>query len=354
MATDVLMPVLTEPGEDGVVTAWLVDEGGRCEAGQLIAEIQVEKVAEQVYAPEEGAVTALVPINAPIPQGDPICRIVSVDESRGGGVAEPTPAAGAPGPLGSGPPPASPAAKRLARELGVDLDSVSGSGAAGRITEADVRAAAGTQPPAPRMAGLRAVIARNMRRGHLETAPVTLTSDVDLGPGRPEHMTAAVIKAVALALREHPALNGTRDGDRFTPAATANVAVAVQTEEGLVSPVVRDPADRTVSEIHEEIRGLAERARGRKLSMADYDGGTFTVTNLGSYGVDGFTPIINLPQMAVLGVGVVRKVPVFSPEATVAEGSRVVLSLTFDHAFIDGAPAAEFLRRVGELLAARG
>jgi pyruvate dehydrogenase E2 component (dihydrolipoamide acetyltransferase) len=109
-----------------------------------------------------------------------------------------------------------------------------------------------------------------------------------------------------------------------------------------------------VSEIHEEIRGLAERARGRKLSMADYEGGTFTVTNLGSYGVDGFTPIINLPQMAVLGVGVVRKVPVFSPEATVAEGSRVVLSLTFDHAFIDGAPAAEFLRRVGELLAARG
>ena len=345
------MPVLTEPGEDGVVTAWLVDEGQRCEAGQLIAEIQVEKVAEQVYASEAGAVVGLVPINAPVPQGEPICRIVAAEEA-------PERVAPARANAGSGTAtvstPASPAAKRLAREIGVELSKVSGTGTGGRITEADVRAAAERQPEATGMVGLRAVIARNMRRGHLETAPVTLTSSVDLESGAPEHMTASVIKAVALALSEHPSLNGTRDGDRFIPAVVANVAVAVQTDQGLVSPVARNPADRTVTEIHEEIRGLAERARGRKLSMADYEGGTFTVTNLGSYGVDGFTPIINLPQMAVLGVGVVRKVPVFSPEATVAEGSRVVLSLTFDHAFIDGAPAAEFLRRVGDLLAARG
>ncbi|HLF42669.1 MAG TPA: dihydrolipoamide acetyltransferase family protein [Acidimicrobiia bacterium] len=347
MATDVLMPVLTEPGEDGVVTAWMVDEGQRCEAGQLIAEIQVEKVAEQVYASEAGAVVGLVPINVPVPQGEPICRIVAAEEA-------PEPVAPAKDIAGSGPArvstPASPAARRLAREKGVDLAKVSGTGTGGRITESDVRAAAERQTEETGMVGLRAVIARNMRRGHLETAPVTLTSGVDLESGPPEHMTASVIKAVALALSEHPSLNGTRDGDRFIPAVVANVAVAVQTDQGLVSPVVRSPADNTVTEIHEEIRGLAERARNRELAMADYEGGTFTVTNLGSHGVDGFTPIINLPQVAVLGIGAVRRVPVFAAGGLVTEGSRVVLSLTFDHAFVDGAPAADFLRRVGELL----
>ena len=347
MATDVLMPVLTEPGEDGVVTAWLVDEGQNCEAGQLIAEIQVEKVAEQVYASEAGAVMGLVPINAPVPQGEPICRIVGSEEA-------PEPAAPAEGSAGPGPArvstPASPAARRLAREIDVDLSKVSGTGHGGRITESDVRAAVGEQPMESGMVGLRAVIARNMRRGHLETAPVTLTSNVDLESGAPEHMTASVIKAVALALDEYPSLNGTRDGDRFIPAVVANVAVAVQTDQGLLSPVVRNPADRTVTDIHEEIRGLAERARNRELAMSDYEGGTFTVTNLGSHGVDGFTPIINLPQVAVLGVGAVRRVPVFAAGGSVTEGSRVVLSLTFDHAFVDGAPAADFLRRVGEVL----
>ncbi|MEX1125340.1 MAG: dihydrolipoamide acetyltransferase family protein [Acidimicrobiia bacterium] len=351
MATDVLMPVLTEPGEDGVVTAWLVDEGGRCEAGRLIAEVQVEKVAEQVYAPEAGVVVGLVPINAPVPQGEPICRIVAAGEA-------PEPAAPAEGAVGSGPArvstPVSPAARRLAREKGVDLSKVSGTGSGGRITENDVRAAGRGQPGESGMVGLRAVIARNMRRGHLETAPVTLASNVYLGSGAPEHMTASVIKAVAIALGEHPSMNGTRDGDRFTPAAVANVAVAVQTDQGVVSPVVRNPADRTVTGIHEEIRGLAERARNRELAMADYEGGTFTVTNLGSYGVDGFTPIINLPQVAVLGVGAVRRLPVFAADGSVTEGSRVVLSLTFDHAFIDGVPAAAFLQRVGELLGGGG
>ena len=303
MATDVLMPVLTEPGEDGVVTAWFVDEGQLCEAGQLIAEIQVQKVAEGVYTDEAGAVAGLVPINAPVPQGEAICRIVA------------------------------------AEEVGVDIDVV---------------ASAGSQGTAPEMAGLRTVIARNLRRGHLETAPVTLTSEVDLGSGLPEHMTAVVIKAVAIALKEHPGLNGTRDGDRFTPAEAINVAVAIQTEDGLVAPIVRNPGDHTVAEIHEEIRVLAERARNRELAMADYEGGTFSVSNLGSYGVDGFTPIINLPQVAILGVGAVRRVPVISDGGTVTEGSRVVLSLTFDHAFIDGVPAAEFLRRVGAYLGSGG
>ncbi len=354
MATDVLMPVLTEPGEDGVVTAWLVDEGGRCEAGQLIAEIQVEKVAEQVYAPVAGAVVGLVPINAPVPQGELICRVVAVEEvDLGREAPEAVVVTTRTAPATS--PPVSPAARRVARELGVDLLRLAGTGQGGRITESDVRAAATGGPSAAGgMTGLRAVIARNMRRGHLETAPVTLTSEVELGSRVPEHMTASVIRAVALALQDHPALNGTRDGDRFIPASATDISLAVQTDDGLVSPVVRNAGDRSVEQIHQEILVLAERARRRELDMTDYEGATFTVTNLGSYGVDGFTPIINLPQVAVLGVGAVRRVPVLSDQGTVIEGSRVVLSLTFDHAFIDGAPAAEFLRSVGALLGSGG
>lgn len=352
MATDVLMPVLTEAGEDGVVTAWMVDEGGACEAGQLIAEVQVEKVAEDVLAPESGVVVGRVAVNQPVPQGEPICRIMAAEEAASAAVEERRDEVADVAParhrLSA---PSSPAARRLAGELGVDLTAVTGSGPGGRITESDVRAAAGGGGPAAAMTGLRAVIARNMRRGHLETAPVTLTTEVDLGSEPPQHVTAAVIRAAALTLKDHPRLNGTRDGDRFTPAEEAHISVAIQTDEGLVSPVVRSPAELGVEEIHEQIRELAERARAGELKMSDYQGGTFTVTNLGGYGIDGFTPIINLPQVAVLGVGAARRVPLVTEDGAIAPGWRMTLSLTFDHAFVDGAPAASFLGDLGGRLA---
>lgn len=351
MAVEVPMPVLTEEGEDGVVTAWFVDEGSPVSTGQLLAEVQVEKVAEEVHAPADGVVVGLVGINEPVPQGAPICRI----EEAATVAAAPAAAATAAAP----PEPAarvaaSPAAKRVARELGVDLGTVAGTGPDGRITESDVRAAAGAAPAGLALSGLRAVIARNMRESHAVAAAVTLTTTVDLTAAGAEKVTARVVKAAATALADHPALHGSRDGDDYLPAETAHIAVAIQTDEGLVAPVVREPAAKSVDSIADEVAGLAERARVKRLEAADYAGGTFSVTNLGPWGVDGFTPIINPPQLAILGVGALRTVPGFSEDGSVVPRRQMVLSLTFDHAFVDGAPAAAFLARVRELLESPG
>jgi pyruvate/2-oxoglutarate dehydrogenase complex dihydrolipoamide acyltransferase (E2) component len=339
------MPVITEPGDDAVVTAWFVDEGSLVAAEQLLAEVQAEKVAGDVRAPGAGIVRSLVGVNDPVPQGAGICTLFGEDEG------EPPPAATAAG-VPAGPRLiASPSAKRLAAELGLDLAAVTGTGPGGRITESDVRAAAGSgAAAASEMTGLRAVVARNMRRSVQETAPVTLTMSVDVTETVGPPITAWVVRAAAIAMGDHPQLNGTRDGDRFTPGEAAHVAVAIQTDDGLVAPVVRDVASSTVADVAQEIGRLAELARARGLTAADYEGATFTVTNLGALGVDGFTPIINLPQVAILGVGALRRVPGFDGTGAVVARQMLTLSLTFDHAFVDGAPAAEFLARVRDLL----
>ncbi len=337
-ATDVAMPIVTEAGEDAVITAWFVDEGQACQPDQLIAEVQAEKVAAEVFAPIGGYVVNRVAIGDPVAQASPICQIV---ESLGSG-AEPAPTTAiAPeqGPAVK----ASPAAKRLGRELGVDLAAIAGSGPGGRITEDDVRGQAGT---ATGFQGLRAVIARNMRQSHAETAPVTLFTTVDFGPEPPTNISAAIVKATAVVLADHPELNGSRTGDDFSPAAAVNVAVAVQTDDGLVAPVIANADALTISQLADSIKELAQRARTKALTTADYQGGTFTVTNLGSLGVEGFTPIINLPQVAILGVGAMRKVPAFDATEAVVASHQMVLSLTFDHAFVDGAPAARFLKEL--------
>ncbi|HSL26839.1 MAG TPA: dihydrolipoamide acetyltransferase family protein, partial [Acidimicrobiia bacterium] len=317
------MPVHTKAGEEAVVTAWMVDEGAVVKAGQLIAEVQVEKVALDVLAPADGVVTGLVPINQPVPQGEPICLIGEA----------------APGPV-EGRGPASPAARRLARELGVELATVRGTGPGGRITEADVTAAAAGGPaPGFDLTGLRSAIARNLRRSRAETAAFTITTTADVTDRVPRQITAWVLQAVGRALRRHPHLNGQRSDDRFILSEKVNVSLAIQTEAGLVAPVVRDVAAKTVEEIASLIETLAAKARTRQLETADFEGGTFSVSNLGSYGIDTFTPLINLPQIAILGVGAIRTVPGLGPAGQAVPRQQLTLSLTVDHAFVDGAPA---------------
>lgn len=343
MSTDVAMPIVTEAGEDAVITAWFVDEGQPCLADQLIAEVQAEKIAVEVHAPAAGYVVNRVAIGDPVPQGHPICLIVASVEAAAPDTPEPAGGTTA----GRVAVKASPAAKRLARELGVDLEAVAGSGPGGRITEHDVR---NQEATAAGFQGLRAVIARNLRQSRAETAPVTLFTTVDFGGNAPAGVTALVVNAAARVLRRHPDLNGTRTGDHFSPAEVVNVAVAVQTDEGLVAPVVAEPDKLAIDVLGDSIKELAERARSKTLTAADYEGGTFTVTNLGALGIDGFTPIINLPQVAILGVGAIRKVPTFDASGAVVAAHQCVLSLTFDHAFVDGTPAARFLNDlVGEL-----
>jgi pyruvate dehydrogenase E2 component (dihydrolipoamide acetyltransferase) len=190
-----------------------------------------------------------------------------------------------------------------------------------------------------------------MLRSHAETAAVTLHSTVDLGEQVMPHITATIVKTAAETLSDHPHLNGRREGEGFIAATVAQVAVAIQTDEGLVAPVVRDASSRPVEDVAAAILDLAERAATKTLTAEDFEGGTFTVTNLGAYGIDGFTPIINLPQVAILGVGAIKRVPVIDDRGAITTGNQIVLSLTFDHAFVDGAHAAAFLRQVGAALA---
>lgn len=340
MAAAALMPVITAGDEPAVVTAWFVDEGEHCNEGQLIAEVQAEKVSIEIHAPQAGYVVNRVALGEPVPQGQPICQIVeTIEKAEAPRVGSTT--VGTPQVI------ASPAARRIAGELGVDLTSVSGTGPGGRITEADVRGAT-VRPPE---SGLRGVIARNMRRSHAETAPVTLHSTVQFRAGVPSLLTATVVRTAAIVLVDHPDLNGRREGDEFKPSGTAQIAIAIQTDAGLVTPVIREPAHRSVEELADTIEVLAERARNKSLTAVDFDGGTFTVSNLGALGIDGFTPMINLPQVAILGVGAVRRVPIIDEEGNVTPGHHMVLSLTFDHAFVDGAPAAAFLQQLGRALA---
>ncbi len=341
------MPVITASGEEAVVTAWFVDERGSCTDGQLLAEVQAEKISAEVEAPGAGYVVDRIAVNDPVPQGGVICRIVeTIDQAEPEGGVESREKTSTRGVV------ASPSAKRVARELGVDLAALTGTGPGGRITESDVRDAVGGE--GQKSGSLRSVIARNMRRSHAETAAVTLHSTVDLGEEAPPQITATIVKTVAETLPDHPLLNGRRDGDVFHAADKAQISLAIQTEEGLVAPVVRDASDKTVEEVATAIQALAERAHAGTLTAEDYEGGTFAVTNLGAYGVDGFTPIIVLPQVAILGVGALRQVPALDDAGGMSARYQVVLSLTFDHAFVDGAPAAEFLQSVGEALAGRG
>lgn len=336
------MPVITDEGEDGVVTAWFVTEGSSVTAGQLIAEVQAEKVADDISSPTDGVVTGLVGINDPVAQGAPICTIGETSEVLATPVEEERVRA-------------SPAAKRRARELGVDLAVVTPTGAGGRITETDVEmAGAEKPPPVEEPSYLRAVIADKMRRSHAETAPVTITTQADVTDSLPDHITAWVVRTTALCLADHPQINGIRDGARFVPAETANIALAVQTEEGLTAPVVRNPAAMELDDLAKTIANLAERARSKLLDAHDFADGTFAVTNLGAYGIDAFTPLIDLPQIAILGVGAIRTVPGFAEDGSVVPRRMITLSLTFDHAFVDGAPAAAFLAAVREALEADG
>jgi pyruvate dehydrogenase E2 component (dihydrolipoamide acetyltransferase) len=293
----------------------------------------------------------------------------------------------------------SPRARALAEMHGVDVRLVAGTGPGGRIVEMDVRAAMAsrpapapgasvTLPPPPVQAGgapaspaapsqvpppsqapvasrRRAIIARRMMESLHTTAQLTLTTDVDMeetvklrGEVGPElerrdkvHLsyTDLIVRAAAIALREHPGINARWEGEGVRRLNEIHVGVAVALDEGLVVPVVRRADQMTLAQTSAAIRDLSERARTNRLKPEEMQGSTFTVTNLGMYDVDAFTPVLNPPEAAILGVGRLHRRPV-------AVGDRVeirptlVLSLTFDHRIVDGAPAGQFLQRVKQIL----
>jgi pyruvate dehydrogenase E2 component (dihydrolipoamide acetyltransferase) len=263
---------------------------------------------------------------------------------------------------------ATPLARRMAEEEGLDLTHIRGTGPEGRITEDDVlRALQAREVPTAGLpqvipfVGLRQAIAEAMMQSLHSMAQLTLTSQADvtalvelrdlLRQRWEERIsyTDLIVKAVALALREHPILNSTLVGEEIVLHDEINIGVAVALEEGLIVPVVREVDTKSVLEIHRAVQDLAERAREDALSVDEVTGGTFTVTNLGMYGVDAFTPIINPPEVAILGVGrITEELALINGQ--VAARSKMALSLTIDHRVVDGAPGAAFLQTLVQFL----
>jgi pyruvate dehydrogenase E2 component (dihydrolipoamide acetyltransferase) len=284
----------------------------------------------------------------------------------------------------------SPRALRVANELGVDWSKVTGSGRSGRIVEEDIRRAAEAQAPAKPVAPTqpvapvtsssaaraplsrtRRIIAERMSAGVHVAAPVTLNTEVDAtelvrlreqlkvdrkGQVIPSY-SDLLTKIIARALADHPALNARIEGDEVVTESAVHVGIAVDTERGLLVPVLHDAQSKTLLQIAAESAALIARTREGKASLDDLGGSTFTITNLGMYDIDTFSPIINLPECAILGVGrITAKQVVTLRPGSIDEAERVAvrrmltLSLTFDHRLVDGAPAARFLQRVKQLV----
>ena len=258
-----------------------------------------------------------------------------------------------------------PAARRLAKERGIDLEQVQGSGPGGRITVEDVqRAISTTEQPIASVAtteqvialiGMRGTIARRMHQSLQTSAQVTLVTEVDVSALvqlREElkqqfdlTYTDLVVKAVARALKEHPRLNAWIEEEHIRLVQAMHIGVAVALEDGLIVPVVRDVDRKSLREIAQETQRLATRAREGTLARDEVMGSTFSVTNLGTYGIDAFTPILNPPEVAILGIGRIVEKLVRTPRG--AEWRHMMtLSLTFDHRGVDGAPAAAFLQSI--------
>ena len=290
-------------------------------------------------------------------------------------------------------PKASPVAKRMAEQLDVNLREITGTGPMGRIVKADVLAAAevaeeekaaevepeadqAVETPTPEvpaaivgertaLTGVRGVIAERMHASHVTTAPVTLTMEVDATDfvAARERLKAnladelgfnigyndLLIKVAARALRRFPYVNARLMDDEIVHLEAVNVGLAIDTERGLLVPNVPDADEKSLVEVATKIRELVERARQAKLTPDELSGGTFTITNLGMYEVDAFTPIINAPETAILGVGRIKAVPAVVDDEVVIR-QRMWLSLTFDHRLVDGAPAARFMQYIKRLI----
>ncbi len=264
-----------------------------------------------------------------------------------------------------------PVAKRVAEEAGIDWRTLAGTGPGGRITREDVEAAVAQisnhqspitnnqSPTTLPFTGIRSLIAERMARSHTQTAPVTLTAEADAtalvqlrqdlqADGVEVSYNDLLFVILAKALAEHPRLNASLAADGIQLWRRIDVGLAVDTDRGLLVPVVRDVAGKGLAQIAAETKTLTERARAGQCTPDELRGGTFTLTNLGMFGVDAFTPIINLPETAILGVGRIKTQPVWADDH-VEPRQMVWLSLTFDHRLVDGGLAARFLQRVVQL-----
>lgn len=356
---------------EGTITDWLVQPGDTVEAGQTVAEVESSKTTNTVEAMHAGTIgKLLVEAGATVPVNTVLATILEEGDSADDAPpAAPPEEARADAPKArprergpGGDVQAVPLARRMAKEHGIDLTTVAGTGPRGRVMVADVEAAiaaasgSGNAPDGAtgKMSRMRKVIAERMVESLQTSAQLTLVTTADVTEfaalrasweGAKPTYADAVIRAVALALTEHPGVNSRIDGESIVALDDVNVGMAVALDEGLVVPVIRNADRLPLPELASVTSELAGRAREGALGPDDYDGGTFTVTSLGGQGIDAFTPVLNLPEAAILGVGRSREVAVRDGDA-VAWRQHMTLSLTIDHRLIDGYPGALFLADV--------
>jgi len=345
------LPDLGEGLTEGEVARWLVSEGQDVAEDDPLVEIQTDKATVEIPSPYAGTV-----LEIRVAEGEvaPVGAVLVVIGAPGEAVpGEPPETARTstsrradPGDSPAGRIAATPLVRKVAQELGVDLATVTGSGPGGRITDDDVRAAAvggagaaeGRREP---LRGVRRLIAEHMTRAHREVPPVTWVEECDFEGVELERLLATVVRAVVDMLPEFPELNARLDGDSIVYLDRYDIGVAVQTEQGLVVPVVRGVDERSPDELDAEVRRLAEGARTGSLKPEEVRDSTFTVTSAGKLAGLFQTPIVNHPEVAILSIGRI------APRAVVRDGEVAVrktgtIAITFDHRVVDGARAAAF------------
>ena len=424
MATEILMPALSPTMEEGTLAKWLVKEGDTVKSGQILAEIETDKATMEFEAVDEGIVGKLLVAEgtAGVKVNTPIAIMVEDGETAGAApapvklVAAP-PAATAPVPTSLAPASpstpvqtgarvfASPLARRIAAEKGLDLTTVTGSGPHGRIVKADVEGlvkpaapaaapvaasapVAQQAPSSPAMAtsataetvakmfadrsyevvqldGMRKTIAARLTEAKQTIPHFYLRRSVQLDAllafretlnkqleSRSIKLSVNdfIIKACALALQQVPDANAVWAGDRIFRLKPSDVAVAVAIEGGLFTPVLRDAHQKSISALSAEMKDLAARARTRKLAPHEYQGGSFAISNLGMFGIENFDAVINPPHGSILAVGAGLKTPVVAKDGTITVATVMSMTLSVDHRVIDGALGAEFLKAIIENL----
>ena len=397
------MEALSPTMEEGQVVKWLKSEGDKVASGDLLAEIETDKATMELAARGDGVLRAIL-----VEEGGtaPVGKVIAVIAGSGEDVSEFTsgvatsPAEGraalvkppaAPGtatteapptrPPGGGRIKASPLARRLASASGLDLAAVRGSGPAGRIVKHDIETAlaeGGARARSPGTSGppslaeyedvpltqMRKTIARRLVESLSPVPHFFLTVEVDMARAqearksinellKPEgqriSLNDLVVRATAAALRRHPDCNAHWLGDSVRRFNRVHLGVAVAVEDGLITPVVRDADTKGVARIGEELRDMAQRARAKKLQPAEYTGATFSISNLGMFGIHEFTAVINPPEAGILAIGGVEELPVVK-DGQVVVGSRMRVTMSCDHRVIDGATGARFLATLKDML----
>ncbi len=416
MAIEILMPALSPTMEEGTLAKWLVKEGDEVNSGDIIAEIETDKATMEFEAVDEGVIGAIliaegsegVKVNTPIAvlleDGEEAGAAVVASAAAETPAPAEAPAQAAPAPVAASAAPASPVAadgarvfasplaRRIAADKGIDLASVKGSGPKGRIVKADVLAAEGAPAAAPvavsaapapmasspsadvvakmyadrdfeevALDGMRKTIAARLTEAKQSIPHFYLRRDIKLDAllsfrsdlnkqlesrGVKISVNDFIIKAVALALQSVPAANAVWAGDRVLQMKASDVAVAVAIEGGLFTPVLQDADSKSLSALSTQMKDLAGRARDRKLAPHEYQGGSFAISNLGMFGIDNFDAIVNPPHAGILAVGAGVKKPVVGEDGALTVATVMSVTMSVDHRVIDGAVGAELLEAI--------